>query len=111
MKEASRKESVVVWKVEVGKGRIRKRSPKGLNREVQRNHDRFSMDFVFQLTIKETRTVEILRGKQIPQCTSSSACDSSAPIVSARVRMVVRASCCSSSVSRDQAREIGHSES
>ena len=57
MREASRKESVVVWKVEVENGRIRKRSPKGLKREIKRNHDRFPMDFVSQLTIKASLTL------------------------------------------------------
>ena len=57
MKEGPRKESVVVWEVEVGKGRIRKRSPKGLDREIKRNHDQFPLDFEFQLTIKETLTL------------------------------------------------------
>ena len=56
MREGSTNESVVVWKVEVGKGRIRKRSPKGLNRDPKCNHDRFPLYFVFQLTIKETLT-------------------------------------------------------
>ena len=57
MRDASRKESVVVWKVEVGKGRIRKRSPRGLTREIRRNPDRFPLEFVFQITIKETLTL------------------------------------------------------
>ena len=75
MKEASEKESFVVWEVEVGNKRIRKRSPKGLHREIKH---RIPLEVDFQ-------------------CTMPSACDSSsAPIVKARVRMVVRASCCSS---------------
>ena len=97
MREASGKKFVAEWKVELGKKQSRKRTPKVLNQAVQHNPERLPPDFVFQLTIS--------------QCTRLSACDSSAPIVSARVRMVVRASCCSFSVSRDHAREMGHSES
>jgi hypothetical protein len=63
MREASRKESIVVWEVEVGKGRIRKRAPKGLNQEITRNNDRFPLNFVLQLSIKETLTLRVVRFK------------------------------------------------
>jgi hypothetical protein len=45
------------------------------------------------------------------QCTIESATESSVPMLRARARMAVRASRCWSSVSKVQAREMGHSKS
>ncbi len=57
MKQASGKKSIVVWSVEVGKGRSRKRSPKALKQRVTRKPNRVPY-FVLQLTIKETRVLK-----------------------------------------------------
>ncbi len=64
MREASGKKSIVVWKVEVGKGRLQKRHPKVLKQTVKRNPDRFLPYFVFQLTIKETRALKSSGSRQ-----------------------------------------------
>ena len=54
MREARGKKSVVVWQVEVGKGKVRKKSPKALNQAPKRNPDLLLPDFIFELTIKVT---------------------------------------------------------
>jgi len=48
---------MVVWKAEIRDGRIRKRSPKSSKKDVKRNPDRFPLDSVLQLTIKQSLTL------------------------------------------------------